>query len=109
MLRGPWLRQKEFIFQAELDEDYDKNERFNDANTMVQGQLHELRGLLPEKYLGDAFTKKWLSKSVSNVYFLYECTNCSFSSLREWTHNVRTLLHASENLLLPYLALTHWI
>jgi hypothetical protein len=109
LLRGPWLRRKELIFKDELDEDYDENERFNDANTIAQGQLHEIRDLLPEKYLGDAFTKKWLSKSVSNICFLYECTNCSFSSSREWTHNDRTLLHASEKLLLPYLALTHWI
>jgi hypothetical protein len=73
ILYGPWLRRKELIFQVELDEDYDERERFKDINTMVQGQLREIRGLLPGKYLGDAFTKKWLSKSVSNVCFLYEC------------------------------------
>jgi hypothetical protein len=83
ILHGPWLRRKELIFQVELDEDYDENKRFKDTNTLVQGQLHEIRGLLLEKYLGDAFTKKWLSKSVSNVHFLYECTNCSISLLRE--------------------------
>lgn len=66
ILHGPWLRQKELIFQVELDENYDEKERFKDIKTLVQGQLHEIRGLLPEKYLGDAFTKKWLSKSVSN-------------------------------------------
>jgi hypothetical protein len=68
ILHGPWLRQKELIFQVELDENYDEKERFKDINTLVQGQLHEIRGLLPEKYLGDAFTKKWLSKSVSNEF-----------------------------------------
>lgn len=109
ILHGPWLRRKELIFQIELEEDYDEEERFKDTNTMLQGQLYEIRGLLPEKYLGDAFTKKWLSKSVSNVCFLYECTNCSISSLREWTHNVPTLLRASGNLLPPYSVLTHWI
>jgi hypothetical protein len=66
ILHGPWLRRKELIFQVELDEDYDENERFKDVNSLVQGQLREIRGLLPEKYHGDAFTKKWLSKSVSN-------------------------------------------
>jgi hypothetical protein len=76
ILNGPWLRRKELIFQVEIDEDYDENERFKDINTLVQGQLREIRALLPEKYLGDAFTKKWLSKSVSNVHFLYECANC---------------------------------
>ena len=76
ILHGPWLRRKEHIFQVELDENYDEAERFRDTNTIVQGQLREIRGLLPEKHLGDAFTKKWLSKSVSNICFLYECTNC---------------------------------
>jgi hypothetical protein len=109
ILHGPWLRRKEHIFQVELDEDYDEAERFRDTNTVVQGQLREIRGLLPEKYLGDAFRKKWLSKSVSNVCFLYECINCSISSLREWTPNDPTLLHASGNLRPPYLTLTHWI
>ena len=66
ILHGPWLRRKDQIFQVELDEDYDEKERFKDINTLVQGQLLEIRSLLPEKYLGDAFTKKWLSKSVSN-------------------------------------------
>jgi hypothetical protein len=66
ILHGPWLRRKELIFQIELDENYVEEERFKDINTLIQGQLHEIRGLLPEKYLGDAFTKKWLSKSVSN-------------------------------------------
>ncbi|KAF8149893.1 hypothetical protein B0H34DRAFT_731613 [Crassisporium funariophilum] len=63
ILHGPWLRRKEAIFEVELDEDYDEEDRFKDSNTMVQGQLHEIRGLLPDKYHGDAFTKKWLSKS----------------------------------------------
>lgn len=66
ILHGPWLRQRELIFQVEFDEDYDEKERFKSATTMVQGQLHEVRGLLPEKYHGDAFAKKWLSKAVSN-------------------------------------------
>ena len=109
ILHGPWLRRKELIFQVKLDEDYDENERFKDINTLVQGQLHEIRGLLPQKYLGDAFTKKWLSKSVSTVHFLYECTNYSISLLREWIHNDPTLLCASVNLLPSYLVLTHWI
>ena len=109
ILHGPWLRRKELIFQAELDEDYNEKERFKDTNTMVQGQLREIRGLLPEKYLVDAFTKKWLSKSVSNICFQYECTNYSISSLREWTHNDPTLLRASGNLLLPYSVSMHWI
>ena len=69
ILHGPWLRRKELIFQVELDEAYDEKEWFKDTNTMVQGQLHEIRGLLPEKYHGDAFTKKWLSKSVSKFFF----------------------------------------
>ncbi len=70
ILHGPWLRRKELLFQVQLEEDYDEKERFKDTNTMVQGQLHEIRGLLPEKYHGDAFTKKWLSKSVSKFTFL---------------------------------------
>ena len=82
ILHGPWLRRKELIFQVQLDEDYDENERFKDINTLVQGQSHEIRGLLLQKYLGDAFTKKWLLKSVSTVHFLYEFTNCSISLLR---------------------------
>jgi hypothetical protein len=69
ILHGLWLRRKELIFQVEFDESYDEKERFKDTNTMVQGQLHEIRGLLPEKYHGDALTKKWLSKSVSNRRF----------------------------------------
>jgi len=72
ILYGPWLRQRELIFQVEFDEDYDEKERFKSATTMVQGQLHEIRGLLPEKYHGDAFAKKWLSKAVSNEI---TCTN----------------------------------
>ena len=110
IMHGPWLKQK-LIFQVELvdDEDYDEKERFKDTNTMVQGQLREIRGLLPEKYLEDSFMAKWLSKSVSNVCFLYKCTNCSISSSREWTHNAPTLLHASGNLPPPYSASTHWI
>jgi hypothetical protein len=109
ILYGPWLRRKELIFQVELvdNEDYNEKERFKDANVMVQGQLREIKSLLPEKYLGDAFTKKWLSKSVSNVCFPYKCTNCSISSSRGWTHNDPILLHASGNLPPPYSALAH--
>lgn len=70
ILHGPWLRRKELIFEVGLDDEYDEKKRFTDTNTMVQGQLHEIRDLLPEKYHGDAFTKKWLSKSVSNLYIL---------------------------------------
>jgi hypothetical protein len=72
ILHGPWLRRKEHIFQVELDEEYDEKDRFKDTNTLVQSQLCEIRRLLPDKYLGDAFTKRWLPKSVSNVYFLCE-------------------------------------
>ena len=72
ILHGPWLKRKEHIFEVELDEDYDEKDRFKDNNTFVQGQLHEIRGLLPEKYHGDSFTKRWLSKSVSNVW-IYLC------------------------------------
>jgi hypothetical protein len=68
ILHGPWLKRREHIFEVEFDEDYDEKDRFKDNDTMAQGQLHEIRGLLPEKYHGDAFTKRWLSKSVSNVW-----------------------------------------
>jgi hypothetical protein len=71
ILHGPWLKQREHVFEVELDEGYDKKKWFKDNNTMVQGQLHEIRGLLSEKYHGDAFTKRWLSKSVSNYGFTY--------------------------------------
>ena len=57
ILHRSWLKQKEHIFQVKLNEDYDENERFNDINTLVQGQLREIRSLLLEKYLGDAFKK----------------------------------------------------
>ena len=111
ILCGPWLRRKELVFQVELDEGYDEKDQFKDTNTMVQGQLREIRDLLPEKYHGDAFTKKWLSKSVSNVHFLYEYygADCSISSLMEWTRNDPTLLHASGNLPPPSLVLVYWI
>jgi len=66
ILHGPWLRRRELIFEVAVEEDYDEQDRFQDTNTLVQGQLHEIRGLLPEKYHGDSFTKKWLSRSVSN-------------------------------------------
>ena len=67
ILYGPWLKRREHVFEIELDEDYHKKERFKDNNTMIQGQLREIRGLLPEKYHGDSFTKRWLSKAVRNV------------------------------------------
>jgi hypothetical protein len=70
ILHGPWLKRKEHVFEAELDEGYDEKERFKDNNTRVQGQLREIRGLLPEKYHGDALTKRWLSKSVSTMDLL---------------------------------------
>jgi hypothetical protein len=109
ILHGPWLRQRELVFQVEFDGDYDEKERFKGANTMLQGQLHEIRGLLPEKYHGDAFTKKWLSKAVSNVCTLNYDANYSISSLKEWTRNDPTLLHVSGSLLLLSLVLMHWI
>lgn len=65
ILYGPWLKQREHIFEVDFDEDYDKKDRFMDNATMAQGQLHEIRHLLPEKYHRDTFTKRWLSKSVS--------------------------------------------
>ncbi len=65
ILHGLWLREREHIFQVEFNEDYDEKQRFKDTNTMVQGQLREIKGLLPEKYHGDAFMKTWLSRSVS--------------------------------------------
>ena len=72
ILHGPWLKRKEHIFEVEVDEDYDEKDRFTDNDTMAQGQLREVRGLLPQKYLGDSFTKRWLSKSVSIVWiYLY--------------------------------------
>ena len=68
ILHGLWLREKEHIFQVEFNEGYDEKQQFKDTNTMVQGQLHEIKGLLLEKYDSDAFMKVWLSRSVS-----YEC------------------------------------
>ena len=68
ILHGPWLKRKELIFEVEVDEDYNEKDRFMDNNTMVQGQLHEVRDLLPQKYHGDSFTKRWISKSVSIVW-----------------------------------------
>jgi len=110
ILHGPWLRRRDHIFGVEPDEAYDETDRFKDINTIVQGQLHEIRGLLPEKYHGDAFTKKWLSKSVRNVCLdLTGCSNCSISSLRVWILNDPTLRRASEKLPPPFLVLMHWI
>jgi hypothetical protein len=34
ILHGPWLKRKEHAFEVELDEDYDKNDRFKDDNTI---------------------------------------------------------------------------
>ena len=67
ILHGPWLKRREHTFEVELDEAYDENDRFKDNKTMVQGQLREIRGLLPVMYHGDDYTKRWLSKSVSNI------------------------------------------
>jgi len=76
IMHGPWLTRRELIFEVALDGDYDKQDQFKDTNTMVQGQLHKIRGLLPEKYHGDAFTKKWFSRSVSNGWvYLFKCTD----------------------------------
>jgi len=48
ILYGPWLRQKKLIFEVELNEGYEEKKWFKDTNTMVQGQLCEIRGLLLE-------------------------------------------------------------
>ena len=90
ILYGPWLRWREHLFEVELDEDYDEKDWFKDTNTMVQGQLHEIRGLLPEKYHRDAFTKRWLSKSVSNV-FTY--VNVLIAHLVHWWYGLATIQH----------------
>ena len=45
------------IFNIVYVRDYDKAQRFRDTNTIVQGQLREIRDLLPEKYLGWALSQ----------------------------------------------------
>jgi hypothetical protein len=93
ILHGPWLKQRERVFEVELDEDYDENERFKDNNTMVQGQLREIKGLLPEKYHGDAFAKRWLSKSVSNVW-IYLVNILITRSVHRW-YGLATIQHCN--------------
>jgi hypothetical protein len=61
---GPWLRRGEKIFQTMFDDNYTEKTRFENGGNKIQGQLRDIQNILPEKFRGNLFTSKWLSKTV---------------------------------------------
>lgn len=65
MICGPWLRRGDKIFKISLDADYEEKTRFENADNKLQGQLHDIWSVLPERYHYDLFEAKWVARMVS--------------------------------------------
>lgn len=62
-----WLTNPAKTFRTTLDTQYNPHERFENTDNKIQGQLVEIRAVLPIEYLDlDAIKEsKWLRKTVS--------------------------------------------
>ena len=58
LIRAPWIRSGDHLFDTDIDEDYDVAERFEN-DKKAQGQIHEILDLLREKFEQDAWYLYW--------------------------------------------------
>jgi hypothetical protein len=71
ILCGLWLRKGRKTFLTNVDEDYSSlaQHRFQNTKSKVQGQLADIRELIPARYhVEDAFKGGWVSKTVSSLF-----------------------------------------
>ncbi|KAJ3488400.1 hypothetical protein NLJ89_g11619 [Agrocybe chaxingu] len=95
ILYGPWLHHNEDLFQVELNEDYDVDERFENDENMVQGQLRDVLDLLRGKVAGQALKETWVAKT-----FTRGVNAQCYNSAARVRHGCASILGVSDNDLL---------
>jgi hypothetical protein len=72
ILYAPWVRKGQDIFKLKLDDAYDTSERFENDDNKVQGQLHEMVGLLKDQLTQDTIlSQKWVRREVRGLLHLF--------------------------------------
>lgn len=72
ILHSLWLHRGEATFKVEYDPDFDLAERFENKDTNIQAQLHEIKEVLGDKLFADIPSETWIAKVVSPVQLVYE-------------------------------------
>lgn len=54
-------------FETPIDDNYHESERFENVDTMLQGQLREIQEVVPEKYLRD-LGSDWFRSAVRELF-----------------------------------------
>ena len=70
LLRAPWIRSGDDIFDIDIDEGYHAAERFENDKSKSQGQLKEIFDLLQERFQQHALHQRWLRRQVSVIHIL---------------------------------------
>jgi hypothetical protein len=70
LLRAPWIRSGDDIFDIDIDEGYDAAERFENDKSKSQGQLKEILDILQEKFQQHALRQRWFRRQVSSIHIL---------------------------------------
>ncbi|EPQ53800.1 hypothetical protein GLOTRDRAFT_139897 [Gloeophyllum trabeum ATCC 11539] len=65
LLRGLWLVQKD-IFGTALDEDFDERTRFDSETNKIQGQVREVRDILPA-HVREHMSERWIERVFVNT------------------------------------------
>ena len=85
LLRAPWIRSGDDIFDIDIDEGYDAAERFENDKSKSQGQLKEIFDLLQEKFQQHALRQRWLRRQVNSIHILQLHTHLRL--VYEWAEN----------------------
>jgi len=91
LLRAPWIRSGDDIFDIDIDEGYDAAERFENDQSKSQGQLKEIFDLLQEKFQQHALRQRWLRRQ-----FMNGMKTQRYNTATRIRHNCASILGASE-------------
>ena len=65
IIYAPWVHNGVDIFKIKFNDTYDATERFENEGNKVQGQLHEIIGLLEEQLSQEVILgQKWVRREV---------------------------------------------
>jgi hypothetical protein len=67
LLRAPWIRSGDDLFDTDIDEHYSAAERFESDENKSQGQLREIFDLLQVKFEQQVLRQRWLRRQVSLI------------------------------------------
>lgn len=81
MLYSPWLRLGEETFKAEYDPEVDEAERFENGDSKVQRQVHEIVKVLGTRLASEMSSERWIAKAVSTFNAVTLIVTSKFNNL----------------------------